>query len=68
MTVWTWVKLSVCLWLIRKALKAAGWLLLAALAIAAWPLTLVTAAGYAAAGCVAGRRPGCAAPPPHPCR
>ena len=49
MTVWTWVKLSVCLWLIRKALKAAGWLLLAAVAVAAWPLTVVTAAGYAAA-------------------
>ena len=49
MTVWTWVKLSVCLWLLRQAVKAAGWLLLAALAVAAWPLALVTAAGYAAA-------------------
>ena len=48
MTVWTWVKLTVCLWLLRRAVKAAGWLLLAALAVAAWPLTLVTAAGYAA--------------------
>jgi hypothetical protein len=49
MTVWTWVKLTVCLWLLRKIVKAAGWLLLAALAVAAWPLTLVTATGYVAA-------------------
>jgi hypothetical protein len=49
MTVWTWVKLSVCLWLLRRAVKAAGWLLLAALAVAVWPLTVVTASGYAAA-------------------
>ena len=49
MTVWSWVKLTICLWLIRKAFKAAGWLLLAAIAIAAWPLTLITGIGYAAA-------------------
>ena len=49
MSVWTWVKLTVCLWLIRKAFKAAGWLLLAAVAAAAWPVTLVALTGYAAA-------------------
>jgi hypothetical protein len=49
MSVWTWVKLTICLWLIRKAFKAAGWLLLAAIAIAAWPVTLIAALGYAAA-------------------
>jgi hypothetical protein len=47
--VWTWVKFTVCLWLIRKAVKAAGWLLLAAIAVAAWPVTLIAALGYAAA-------------------
>jgi hypothetical protein len=49
MSVWSWLKLSLCLWLLRKTFKAAWWLLLAALAVAAWPVTLVTAAGYAAA-------------------
>ncbi|MGD0607492.1 MAG: hypothetical protein ABSA53_28405 [Streptosporangiaceae bacterium] len=49
MTVWSWLKLTIALWLIRKAFKAAGWLLLAALAVAVWPLTLMTATGYAAA-------------------
>src|SRR6266566_8638401 len=49
MSVWAWLKLTACLWLIRKAFKAAGWLLLAAVAVAAWPVTLAAAAGYAAA-------------------
>jgi hypothetical protein len=49
MSVWSWLKLTVCLWLLRKAVKAAGWLLLAVLAAAAWPVTLVAATGYAAA-------------------
>ncbi len=49
MSVWSWLKLTIALWLIRKAFKAAGWLLLTALAIAAWPVMLVTAAGYTAA-------------------
>ncbi len=49
MSVWSWLKLTLCLWLLRKAVKATGWLLVASLAIAAWPVTLVTAAGYAAA-------------------
>jgi hypothetical protein len=47
-SVWAWLKLTVALWLIRKAVKVTGWLLLVLLAVAAWPLTLVTAAGYAA--------------------
>ena len=49
MTVWSWLKLAVALWLLRKAVKLTGWLLLFAVLIAAWPLTLVTLAGYAAA-------------------
>ena len=49
MSVWSWLKLTVCLWLLRKMIKMAGWLLLAALAVAAWPVTMVAAAGYVAA-------------------
>jgi hypothetical protein len=48
-SVWSWLKLTVCLWLLRKIFKGAGWLLVFAIVIAAWPLTLVTAAGYIAA-------------------
>src|SRR5689334_14866383 len=46
MSVLAWVKLTVCLWLLRKAVKVAWWLLLAALAVAAWPVTLVAVTGY----------------------
>jgi hypothetical protein len=49
MSVWSWLKLTVCLWLLGKMIKAAGWLLLAAIALAAWPVTLVAAVGYGAA-------------------
>jgi hypothetical protein len=49
MSVWALLKLTVCLWLIRKACKLAGWLLLATAAVAAWPVSLVMAAGYLAA-------------------
>ena len=49
MSVWSWLKLTVCLWLLRKAVKAAGWLLTFALVAALWPVTVVTVAGYAAA-------------------
>jgi hypothetical protein len=49
MTVWSWLKLTICLWLLRKAFKAAGWLLLAALALAVWPLTVMIVLGYLAA-------------------
>jgi hypothetical protein len=48
MTVWSWIRLTVCLWLLRKAFKAAGWLLLFALAVAVWPLTVLVIFGYAA--------------------
>lgn len=50
MTVWSWLRLTACLWLVRKAVKATGWLLAFATVIAAWQLTLVTIAGYVAAG------------------
>jgi len=49
MSVWSWLKLTVCLWLLGKMIKTAGWLLLAALLIAAWPVTTVAAVGYGAA-------------------
>ena len=49
MSVWSWLKLTVCLWLLRKLVKLTGWLLLAAAAVAAWPVTLVGLAGYVAA-------------------
>jgi hypothetical protein len=46
MTIWSWLKLFVALWLLRKIAKITGWLLLAAIAVAAWPVTLTAAAGY----------------------
>ena len=49
MSVWAWLKLTMFLWLIRKAARLAGWLLLAVAAAAAWPVTVVAGAGYAAA-------------------
>ena len=46
MTVWSWLRLTACLWLVRKAVKATGWLLAFVTVIAArpplrttWPLT-----------------------------
>jgi hypothetical protein len=48
-SIWSLLKLTAALWLLRKAVKAAGWLTLAALAVAAWPLTLAAATGYLAA-------------------
>ena len=48
-TPWAWLKFTIFLWLLRKTLKLTGWLLLAAAVIAAWPVTVVAAAGYAAA-------------------
>jgi hypothetical protein len=48
-TVWSFLKLSVCLWLLRKTARAFGWLILLAAAVTAWPLTLVTAGGFGAA-------------------
>jgi hypothetical protein len=49
MTVGSWLRLTACLWLVRKAVKASGWLLAFAIVIAAWPLTLVTASGFVTA-------------------
>ena len=49
MTVLAWVRLTVCLWLLRKAVRLTGRLLLAAAAVAAWPVTAAAAAGYLAA-------------------
>ena len=49
MSVWSWLKLSIGLWLIRKAVTVTGWVLLVLMVIAAWPLTLIAAAGYLAA-------------------
>ena len=48
MSGWAWLKLTVCLWLLRKAVTITRWLLLAATAVAAWPVTIVAAAGYLA--------------------
>ena len=49
MSIWSWLKLTAALWLIRKSAKAFGWLLITAAAIAAWPLTIAAAIGYLAA-------------------
>jgi hypothetical protein len=49
MTVLSWIRLTVCLWLLRKAVKGTGWVLLVLLAVAVWPVTVVTVAGYVAA-------------------
>jgi hypothetical protein len=48
-TVWAWLRLTACLWLIRKGFKLAWWLLLAVAAVAAWPVTVVAGSGYLAA-------------------
>jgi hypothetical protein len=48
-TVWAWLRLTACLWLIRKAVKLAWWLLLVITAVAAWPITVVAGTGYTAA-------------------
>ena len=49
MNLWSWLKLTAALWLIRKGFKVVGWLLVAAAAIAAWPLTIAAASVYLAA-------------------
>jgi hypothetical protein len=48
-TVWSWLRLTIALWLIRKALKITAWLLLAAVVVAAWPVTLTAGVCYLAA-------------------
>jgi hypothetical protein len=35
MSVWSWLRLTASLWLLRKAVKGAGWLLLLVMVIAA---------------------------------
>jgi hypothetical protein len=42
-TIWSWLKLFVAVWLLRKLVKITGWLLVAAVVIAAWPVTLTAA-------------------------
>ena len=49
MSVWSWLRLAACLWLLRKAARLAKWVLLGLLALAAWPVTIVTVAGCTAA-------------------
>ena len=49
MTVWTWLRFTITLWLLRKASKLTGWLLLVLLALVLWPLTIVTIVSYTAA-------------------
>jgi Helicase HerA, central domain len=49
MSTWSWLKLVLGLWLLRKAAKGFGLILLFLLVIVAYPLTLVTLAGYVAA-------------------
>jgi hypothetical protein len=46
MSVWSWLKLTAALWLLRRGVRFLGWALLFAAVTAAWPLTAVTAAGY----------------------
>ena len=49
LTVWSWLRLDVGLWLLRKTATLARWLLLAVAVLAAWPVTLVAGIGYLAA-------------------
>ena len=68
MTVSSWLKLTVSLWLLRKTVKGTGWLLVFAVVIAAWPLTLIVARRVRCwPGGAAGPGPGWAARPPGRC-
>src|SRR5260370_28735243 len=49
MSAWSWLKLRVSLWLLRKMVTVTKWLLLLVTLLAAWPLTLVAVIEYAAA-------------------
>jgi hypothetical protein len=49
MSLRSWLRLAVCLWLLRKAVRVARWVLLGLIVLAAWPVTIVAAAGSAAA-------------------
>ncbi len=66
MTVWSWLRLTISLWLLRKAVKGAGWLLLFAGPGAVAGHHRDDRWAMPPRGCAAGRRPGCAAPPPPP--
>ena len=46
---WSWLKFTAALWLIRAGFKAFGWFLVAVVAVAAWPVTIAAATGYLAA-------------------
>jgi hypothetical protein len=64
MTVWSFLKLTVCLWLLRKTVKGADWLLRLVILAALWPAPSSPSwdTRWRCGG--GGRRPGCAAPPP----
>jgi hypothetical protein len=49
MTVTSFIRLSVSLWLLRLAVKVTGGLLLLAVTVVVWPVTLVAVTGYLAA-------------------
>ena len=49
MTVTSWLRLTISLWLLRKAVKGTGWLLLFLVLAAVWPVTVVAILGYLAA-------------------
>ena len=49
MSVWSWLRLTAALWLLRKGVKAFGWFPVAGVAVTAWPITTVAAIGYLAA-------------------
>ena len=45
MSIWSLIKITIFLWLIRKTAKLMGWLLVGAIAIAAWPVSRVSPSG-----------------------
>jgi len=49
MTVLSWLRFTIALWLLRVTVKIARWLLLAAVLVAVWPVTVVAILGYVAA-------------------
>ena len=49
MTVTSWLRLTISLWLLRKAVKGTGWVLLFLVLVAVWPVTVVAILGYLAA-------------------
>ena len=44
MTVTSWLRLTISLWLLRKAVKVTGWLLLVVVLAAVWPVTIAARA------------------------